>query len=352
MLGADLQVGPEYLHIVGPGTIVGGDANENVIKVFNQRDNLIKLSDFTLQMSANSKLGIYILNSERVKIERVTIVNASLIDENDGIRINGRSSRCRVNACTISRPWVRGSGKFAVSRGVHVTALGLNPDGTLAGTRYSPRDIEITNNRISGGTHGVALFGAIDVAVSDNQIAGQSQRGIIASPRCENVVIKDNEIRSVIGTGVHIAYASQEITVKHNEIKTDTAIGEGGLQTYLDCSDVAFVDNLIRGPFRQGIYVGPGTQSIDIEDNLIVGAQSAIVVEDSWRETRARYRAMRLARSNDLQYGPVRNLRIGRNFQESGKPTTVDIVASDTLHLQLQLRRTRNSRAALRYRQL
>lgn len=203
----------------------------------------------------NAMYGAIVLkNADRIRIENNRIFNTKTTA--CAIRIDEDTDDCRVvnNHITmiLDQPFgtvVSSSGVYCASRTLDDQSGGQNDTLTFTEpTNLSQRHV-ISGNRIYGGTHGVALYGASRVAISNNHIEGQGHRCIILSPRCTDNTVTGNTCKDFNSTGIHMAWGSVRNTITGNTLITTKSGNEGdGIKGYFGCAD-----NVVTGNYIQGV---------------------------------------------------------------------------------------------------
>jgi hypothetical protein len=98
---------------------------------------------------------------------------------------------------------------------------------------------------VAGTYYGIALSGAHDCQIIDNDLA-RNMRNISVQNGCTGNVVRRNRCIDSISSAIHLAYGSCGNRIAGNWISTRRARGEGLLQAYVGATDNEFSENRIR----------------------------------------------------------------------------------------------------------
>lgn len=233
------------------------------------------VSNGTIDINNLTNCGVIAKDAARVTVDRVNFINIK--DTSSGaVNLNTDTTDCRVTGCSITMtidPTVsltQCPGIQCTSTTADVQGGGQNANLTFTAPTNLSQGHQITGNRIIGGTHGVALFGAAFCRVSDNHIESPSHRGVIMSPvACDNT-ITGNTIVDFISSGIHMAWGSCRNTITGNTLRTSVSSIEGnGIKGYYGCSENSVVGNSIKGCSLGAIWFAVGSIRNHIVGNRI-----------------------------------------------------------------------------------
>jgi hypothetical protein len=188
---------------------------------------------------------------------------------------------------------------------------GLEQRGRPVHLAVTVRDTYVGGNRVTGGSHGIAFFGAEAFVCEGNTLNGQSARNIIASPTCSDGRIAGNTCIDAGSSAIHLALGCRRIAIVGNIIRSSRASAaqddDGAIQAYADCEAIQIVGNEISGDWRYGIYVAIAGDVLIAENRIDAAGFGgpAIAVESGWRE--ALPAAARYSRARRLGYEIARD---------------------------------------------
>ena len=271
--------------VEGPGWLVGTSARSLGVITTNDLGSPGIVND--LRISANvdcnnvARNGIFCVGLRNSRISGSRVMNLSTNGGN-GIRLNfpncsGNLIENNMVTLAADEPYGRfPDGLF----GIHVVG---ETTSTYGGFDRHPRPVyaavtvranRVIRNRIFGGTHGIAFFGAEEFNCANNHCEGQSHRNIIAGPVCRHGVISGNMCVDAASCGVHLALGCSDITIARNRVTSTRASrrddDDGAIQAYIHCTDIRIDRNEISGDFRYGIFVAYAA-NVSITDNVIDG---------------------------------------------------------------------------------
>ena len=141
----------------------------------------------------------------------------------------------------------------------------------------------VSNNVISGGSHGITLSGCAGCSITGNTIHHTKHRGIICEPVTARCVISGNTIRDYGSGAILLAYGCSYNTLAGNECYTRDESGEGAVQSYCGCHHNLITGNNIHDYTNYGIYVAVSAQYNTISSNRVSGYRLAgIAIENDW----------------------------------------------------------------------
>lgn len=154
----------------------------------------------------------------------------------------------------------------------------------------------IDGNRISGGSHGVAIGGASRNRIVNNSITGSEHRNINICPASRYNLVANNNLFEAGSSAVAMAYGSSHNVVTGNNIMSTRTVADwdrDAIHAYVSSTHNVIVGNRILGDFRYGVYLAVNachntvhdntielTPKADLPDDFTVG----IVVENEWPE--------------------------------------------------------------------
>lgn len=234
----------------------------------------------TLDLNSVCYSAVYLSNASRVVVEDNTVVNMR-DPQSVGVRLLTDTIACTVHNNHITAPDDPPPIGEKVIVGVLCESAGDDDAGASGNETFTftdPTNLSeqhvITGNRITGGSHGIALTGAANCVVAGNYLDGQSHRSIILSARSVDNTISDNVCQEFISTGIHLAYGSDRNTITGNTVRTSRSdIESDGIKAYLHCRDVAITGNVVHGIDGDGNQgnVGAGIRLAGSTTGLIVG---------------------------------------------------------------------------------
>lgn len=133
------------------------------------------------------------------------------------------------------------------------------------------RKNKISNNLISGGSHGISLSNSSDNIISGNNITDCSNRGIIIMSCSDSNQITKNIISQSGSTAIHLAYGCNYNIISGNMVKGVLGVEGDGIKSYINCNFNRITKNSISKFAKTGIRVSHGANNNIIEENNIVG---------------------------------------------------------------------------------
>jgi len=209
--------------------------------------------------------------------------------------MGNNASNNQVRNCIIDF----GAGPGATGTSDNFTAVTVNGGSASVSTQTSAINIDIDSNSISGGQHGIYIYGAASTTqaynMRGNTIANSNQNGIyvfyIYAFRIDNNIISMRQTGSATSYGLNInnCYSGGVFPYEiQNNIITDA--GQYGMYIYylqggIGTNRTRVANNMIGGSFRNtdpaGIYFYQSCQNTDVWFNSInldyaaTGTQSA-----------------------------------------------------------------------------
>jgi len=133
-------------------------------------------------------------------------------------------------------------------------------------------DNVVEGNRISGGTHGVAIGGACRNRIVNNTINGNTHRNINICPAARYNLVSGNNLLEAGSSAVAMAYGSSHNLVSGNNIISHST-GPGGdrdsIHAYVSSTHNVITGNRILGDFRYGVYLAVDACYNTVHDNVI-----------------------------------------------------------------------------------
>jgi parallel beta-helix repeat protein len=219
--------------------------------------------------SSGENRGIFLCKSSQSVIENVTVKDTI----REGIRIHsidekGHSDHSVVRFCNVIR---RQATVENILISTHLDDP-KNRTGKVAATRYA----RVEGCYSSGGSHGIA-FSNVRFAVAVNNVCeGNTHRGIILSPTCEDCLVTGNIVVNAGSTGIHLAYNSKRCVISNNIVRGTVADGskfgiEGqGIKAYAGFLNLIITGNQVSSNATDGIALEGGGESKDyiISNNI------------------------------------------------------------------------------------
>ena len=286
-------------YIEGPGWLVGTSARPEAVVTTN--DNGARTPVERVRISVNvdcagvARGGIFCVALRNSEIRGCRVIGLGA-DGGNGIRLNFPDSSGNLiqdNEVILAPAFpysAYGNGLF----GIHVVGETASPRGGIERSGrpdYVPvttRDNRVLNNRVRGGTHGIAFFGASGFTCAGNHCADQAARNIIAGPTCENGTITGNSCLEAGSSAIHLAIGCRNIAIERNTIRTSQASqrddDDGAIQAYVYCTDIRIAGNNISGDWKNGIYL-VYVARVQVVDNVIDGrgfSAAGISIESGW----------------------------------------------------------------------
>lgn len=245
-----------------------------------------------IDCGGRARRGFFARGLVASRIEGCRVRNLAF-DGGDAIRL--QYPGCRDNLVARNEIELPDGDRFPAGLfGIHVVGETASPTGGIE-RRGSPvrppvsvRDTVVADNRVTGGSHGIAFFGAAGFACERNTCTRQSARNIIASPTCTDGRIAGNTCLDAGSSAIHVALGCERIVITDNAIRSARASlrddDDGAIQAYADCRSVLITDNTITGDWRYGIYIAVA-QNVVIQGNRIDAnafSGPAIAVESGW----------------------------------------------------------------------
>jgi nitrous oxidase accessory protein NosD len=288
--------------IEGPGWLVGSSAEPEGVVTTNDPGARTPVEGVRISVNVDcartARGGIFCIGLSRSEIRGCRVVGLSANGGN-GIRLNFPNSSGNLiqdNQVILSPAipyFLYRDGLF----GIHVVGETMSPRGGIergGHPVYVPvttRDNRVIGNRVSGGTHGIAFFGASGFTCTGNRCEDQEARNIICGPTCENGTIATNQCIDAGSSAVHLALGCRNIAIERNEIRSSRASqredDDGAIQAYVYCTDIRIVGNNIAGDWKNGIYL-VYVARVQVIDNVIDGrgfSLAGISIESGWSPT-------------------------------------------------------------------
>ncbi len=286
-------------YIQGPGWLVGTSARPEGVVTTNDIGARTPLEGVRISVNVDcagtARGGIFCVGLRNSEIRGCRVIGLDA-DGGNGIRLNFPNSSGNLiqdNEVILAPAFpyfAYGNGLF----GIHIVGETSSPRGGIERSghpEYVPvttRDNRVLNNRIRGGTHGIAFFGASGFACAGNQCADQAARNIIAGPTCENGTITGNNCLEAGSSAIHLAIGCRNIAIERNTIRTSRASrrddDDGAIQAYVYCTDIRIAGNNISGDWKNGIYL-VYVARVQVVDNVIDGrdlSAAGISIESGW----------------------------------------------------------------------
>ncbi len=289
-------------YIEGPGWLVGTSAQPEGVVTTNDPGAPTPVEGLRISVNVDcagiARGGIFCVGLRNSEIRgcRVTGLTA---DGGNGIRLNFPNSsgnlihRNEVILAPAIPYALFHDGLF----GIHIVGETTSPRGGVERQGrpiYVPvttRDNRVLDNHVTGGTHGIAFFGASGFTCTGNRCENQEARNIIAGPTCENGTIADNLCLDAGSSAVHLAIGCRNIAIERNTIRSSHASAreddDGAIQAYVYCTDIRIQGNRISGDWKNGIYL-VYVARVQVIDNIIDGrgfSAAGISIESGWSPT-------------------------------------------------------------------
>lgn len=176
--------------IEGPGWLVGSDRGPEAVVTTNDLGSMTPVRNMRISVRIDcnniARRGIFGVALQDSEISDCEIINLSH-NGGDAIRLNFPGSS--GNVLTRNRVVLATSGATRFPQGlfgIHVVGEsatskgGLERLGRPSFVASTTRHNRIIANHVTGGTHGIGFFSAIDFTCSDNLLERQIHRNIIA----------------------------------------------------------------------------------------------------------------------------------------------------------------------------
>lgn len=160
-----------------------------------------------------------------------------------------------------------------------------NGDGSVTDPTLPVRNVIITGNTITGGSHGITLNGCQNITVTGNTLYAQKHRGIVCEPVTSRCVISGNTIRDFGSSAVLLGYGCAYNTISGNTCYTLDETGEGAIQAYIGCRHNLISGNNIHAFTNYGIYLAVVALYNVVSGNHVTGYRLAgIAIENDWTD--------------------------------------------------------------------
>ncbi|MDO5066567.1 MAG: right-handed parallel beta-helix repeat-containing protein [Propionibacteriaceae bacterium] len=264
----------------------------------------MSLQDFTMDMAETSHgIGVQGNSVKDLSIRRIHIANAN----HRGIQLSASVSDIdnvliedsRIDNVT-GEPETKGVVNSIVIEAVqeqentynrkspywdrYTDTGGVNPQ------RLHARNIQIRNNRITGGYYGVAFSGVSQSTISGNTIT-MNMRNISMQNNSSGNTVQDNHLLEGGSSGVTIGYNSDNNVLRNNTVSSGRASRQALLQAYQGSDGNQFIENSITitgdGNPQWLMYAGTDSHGTVFSGNRLKGRarKAAIGVESVWDAT-------------------------------------------------------------------
>jgi parallel beta-helix repeat protein len=234
--------------------------------------------------AANINYGcVWITDATNVVIEKITCLNLKP-ETSTAIRLDILTVDCVVRDCDVTlNPSATSSvGISCCSSVVDDQSGGQNDTLTFVEPTNLSQGHTITGNIVRDGTHGIAMVGAANILISNNQVTGQTHRGIILSPRAVDCRILGNSVREFVSTGIHMAWGCLRTIIIGNTVRTTRSATEGdGIKGYFGCNDTIVNSNYVSGVVNGGVRFAVGSDRFTITGNRIDVCKYGVLVQGS-----------------------------------------------------------------------
>lgn len=291
-----IDVPSGLVSVEGPGWLVARTGETAaVVRVSGNATHAVRGLRLSVNIDAASiaRRGVFCTGLVESQIVDCQIVNLTHND-GDGIRISFPASRNNViarNNVTLADV-VNGTHPDGL-RGIHIVgetaspAGGIDQTGSPVRVTNSVTGHQVLDNKVTGGTHGIAFFGSQDIEVRNNECRGQSARNIIASPSVERGEIVANRCLEAGSSGIHLADGTRMIKVHDNLVSSLrsglTDDDDAAIQAYVGCRDIQIIGNEVRGDWRYGVAVTL-VENVTVEQNRLIGPfrQASVAIESDY----------------------------------------------------------------------
>lgn len=292
-----VRLRPGATGIFGPGTLRGlgeGPVLEAAGEPSRPIEGL-RLSGFSIE-AGPSRVGLALRGLRDARIEDCHIVG--LRDLAVGLDLAAPAERVTVAGCRLeaAREPLRSLVCLSVRAELPDPYAGyfLDPAGVIKVPQSATRDILLEDNRLEGGTHGIAVSGARGVSIVRNTILDNSHRNINLCPAAGQCRVSDNTLLDAGSSGVALGYGSNDNLIIGNRIRsrsTRPGCDRDAIHAYVACRGNRIEANRIEGDFRYGVYLAvasAGTLVLENEARLEPKAgladdfQAGFGLENDW----------------------------------------------------------------------
>lgn len=240
---------------------------------------------FELDCNHIVKRGIFLATAFKCMIHSNKIYNLSVQNDSiDGICLHFNSSKNQVYNNIINLPInITAMGIYLMSNTKDLYAGWMSYGSIVESTDLNFDNI-VSNNYISGGSHGINLSGSISNSIKDNVLTSQRDRSIILSPISTHNVISGNKCLDFGSSGIHMAYGSSDNVIHDNICLSPASHGEAGIQAYVACKRNKIRNNSISCTSNYGIYLAVDAINNEVRGNTIKGNvhKAVIAIESTW----------------------------------------------------------------------
>jgi hypothetical protein len=234
--------------------------------------------------SLNYKVGVMFANVSHgaIRNNSMTLIDSPEGWGGDAYNILVRESATYIdvenNSITMQKPAVIGSSPFKI--GILLQSPMVSPsNGLYEGinpAQPTTMHINVRNNFVSGGTHGINLQNVAWVNISDNYAQLQGHRNLILSGWTNHHITVTGNVFYRAGS-CNVIGSGYQVTVTGNVMDT-TLGGEGNnIEIYYGPEDWLIAHNFMTGASTSGVRIGYKAKRINVSQNYIENFSSRSV---------------------------------------------------------------------------